>query len=45
MKLSEHGFTIRQQAPKVGEHTTQILAAAGYTPMEIAITQKQWALG
>lgn len=45
MKLSEHGFTIRQQAPKVGEHTTQILAAAGYTPMEIAQLKSNGALG
>jgi crotonobetainyl-CoA:carnitine CoA-transferase CaiB-like acyl-CoA transferase len=35
-KLSEHEFSVRQPAPKVGEHNAEILRAAGYTDVEIA---------
>lgn len=36
LKLSEHLFSIRQPAPKAGQHNAAILAAAGYTPAQIA---------
>ena len=36
LKFSEHEFSVRQAAPKVGEHNAQILRAAGYTDDEIA---------
>ena len=36
LKLSAYEFSVRQPAPKVGEHNAQILRAAGYTDDEIA---------
>ena len=36
LKLSAYEFSVRQPAPKVGEHNVQILRAAGYTDDEIA---------
>ena len=36
LKLSGYEFSVRQPAPKVGEHNAQILRAAGYTDDEIA---------
>ena len=36
LKLSGYEFSVRQPAPKVGEHNVQILRAAGYTDDEIA---------
>jgi alpha-methylacyl-CoA racemase len=35
LKISGFDFSIRQPAPKAGEHTMTILAAAGYTAVEI----------
>lgn len=45
LKLSEHEFTIRQPAPKAGEHNQAILAGAGYSPDEITRLQASGALG
>jgi crotonobetainyl-CoA:carnitine CoA-transferase CaiB-like acyl-CoA transferase len=45
LKLSEHEFTIRQPAPKAGEHNQAILSAAGYSPDEIIRLQASGALG
>ena len=36
LKLSGYEFTVRQPAPKVGEHNDGILRAAGYTDDEVA---------
>ena len=36
LKLSGYEFTVRQPAPKVGEHNVGILRAAGYTDDEVA---------
>ncbi len=36
LKLSGYEFTIRQPAPKVGEHNVEILRGAGYSDAEIA---------
>ena len=36
LKLSGYEFSVRQPAPKVGEHNAQILRASGYTDDEIA---------
>jgi len=36
LKLSGYEFSVRQPAPKVGEHNAEILRAAGYTDAEIA---------
>lgn len=36
MKLSEFDFTVDRPAPKVGEHSAQILAEAGFQPADIA---------
>lgn len=35
LKISGFDFSIRQPAPKAGEHTTAILAAAGFTAADI----------
>ena len=36
LKLSGYEFSVRQPAPKAGEHNAEILRAAGYTDAEIA---------
>lgn len=45
LKLSEHEFTIRQPAPKAGEHNEAILSAAGYSAGQIADLIASGALG
>ena len=36
LKFSGYEFSVRQPAPKVGEHNAEILRAAGYTDDEVA---------
>jgi alpha-methylacyl-CoA racemase len=45
LKMSEHEFSVRQPAPKAGEHNIEILAAAGYAPEEIERLTASGALG
>ena len=45
LKMSCFDFTVRQPAPKLGEHNVAILSAAGYSTEEIAALQKSGALG
>jgi crotonobetainyl-CoA:carnitine CoA-transferase CaiB-like acyl-CoA transferase len=45
LKLSDHEFTIRQAAPKVGEHSAEILRAAGYSDTQIDRLQATGVLG
>jgi crotonobetainyl-CoA:carnitine CoA-transferase CaiB-like acyl-CoA transferase len=45
LKMSEFAFAIRQPAPRAGEHSAAILAAAGYTPADIACLQASGVLG
>ena len=45
LKMSDYEFTVRQPAPKAGEHNAAILAAAGYTPAEIESLKASGALG
>jgi crotonobetainyl-CoA:carnitine CoA-transferase CaiB-like acyl-CoA transferase len=35
LKMSEYEFTAERVAPKAGEHTDEILQAAGYTAAQI----------
>jgi len=37
LKFSDYEFSVRQPAPKVGEHNAEILRAAGYTDDEVAV--------
>ncbi len=45
LKVSEHPFTIRQAAPKAGEHNEAILRAAGYSVEQIERLVASGALG
>jgi alpha-methylacyl-CoA racemase len=45
LKLSEHEFSIRQPAPKAGEHSDVILQAAGYSGQEVAALRTRGILG
>lgn len=45
LKLSAHEFTIRQPAPKAGEHSEAILRAAGYDATRIAALRAAGVLG
>ncbi len=45
LKMSDYKFSIRQPAPKVGEHNEAILSAAGYSVEQIAALQASGALG
>ena len=45
LKMSEFEFSVRQPAPKAGQHNTAILAAAGYSPAEIEQLTASGALG
>nr|MBL8411047.1 CoA transferase [Dechloromonas sp.] len=45
LKMSDFDFAVRQAAPRVGEHNTSILAAAGYTADEIGQLRASGALG
>jgi alpha-methylacyl-CoA racemase len=45
LKLSDHEFTIRQAAPKAGEHSAEILRAAGYSDAQIDRLQATGVLG
>ena len=45
LKLSDHEFTIRQAAPKAGEHSAEILRAAGYSDTQIDRLQATGVLG
>jgi crotonobetainyl-CoA:carnitine CoA-transferase CaiB-like acyl-CoA transferase len=45
LKMSELAFAVRQPAPRAGQHSVAILAAAGYTPAEIERLQASGALG
>ena len=40
VKLSATPARLRHPAPALGEHTDQILAAAGYTPDQIAALRR-----
>jgi crotonobetainyl-CoA:carnitine CoA-transferase CaiB-like acyl-CoA transferase len=41
IEIGEHNLTLRRQAPAIGEHTAEILAALGLAPAEIAaLTQR-----
>jgi crotonobetainyl-CoA:carnitine CoA-transferase CaiB-like acyl-CoA transferase len=45
LKLSDHEFTIRQAAPKAGEHSAEILRAAGYSDTQIDRLQATGVFG
>lgn len=45
LKLSEYEFTVRQTAPRPGQHNEAILRAAGYAAEDIARLQAGGALG
>ena len=45
LKLSDYEFTIRQTAPRAGQHNDAILRAAGYAAEDIARLQASGALG
>jgi alpha-methylacyl-CoA racemase len=45
LKLSDHEFTIRQAAPKAGEHSAEILRAAGYSDTQIDSLQATGVFG
>ena len=45
LKMSEFEFSIRQPAPRTGQHNAAILAAAGYSPDEIDQFTASGALG
>ena len=45
LKLSDHEFTIRQTAPKAGEHSAEILRAAGYSDTQIDRLQATGVFG
>jgi len=45
LKLSDHEFTIRQAAPKAGEHSAEILRAAGYPDTQIDRLQATGVFG
>lgn len=45
LKLSDYEFSIRQPAPKAGEHNQAILVAAGYSGDEIAALRAAGAFG
>jgi alpha-methylacyl-CoA racemase len=45
LKMSEFEFSVRQPAPKAGQHNIAILAAAGYSPAEIEQLTASGALG
>ena len=45
LKLSDHEFSIRQAAPKAGEHSAEILRAAGYSDTQIDRLQATGVLG
>jgi alpha-methylacyl-CoA racemase len=45
LKMSGFEFSIRQPAPKAGEHNAAILAAAGYSTAEIQRLESAGAFG
>jgi len=45
LKLSDHEFSIRQAAPKAGEHSAEILRAAGYSDTQIDRLQATGVFG
>jgi len=45
LKMSDFQFSVRQPAPKSGEHNTAILLAAGYSPEQIERLTASGALG
>ncbi|MDE2440606.1 MAG: CoA transferase [Betaproteobacteria bacterium] len=45
LKLSGFEFSVRQPAPRAGEHNEAILRAAGYSPDEMIRLQESGALG
>jgi len=45
VKLSETPGCIVRPAPRLGEHTDEVLAGAGYTPAEIAALRAEGAVG
>jgi crotonobetainyl-CoA:carnitine CoA-transferase CaiB-like acyl-CoA transferase len=45
LKLSDHEFTIRQAAPQAGEHSAEILRAAGYSDTQIDRLQATGVFG
>ena len=45
LQLSDHQFTIRQAAPRAGQHNAEILRAAGYTDAQIDYLKAAGALG
>ncbi|WP_265946028.1 CaiB/BaiF CoA transferase family protein [Dechloromonas sp. A34] len=45
LKMSDYCFSVRQAAPKAGEHNMTILQAAGYSEQQIAELQRSGALG
>jgi crotonobetainyl-CoA:carnitine CoA-transferase CaiB-like acyl-CoA transferase len=45
LKLSDHEFTIHQAAPQAGEHSAEILRAAGYSDAQIDCLQATGVLG
>ena len=44
VKLSETAGTIRRVPPRLGEHTDEILRAAGYSPAEIEAMREEGAV-
>ncbi len=45
LKISEHDFSIRQPAPKAGQHNNEILRGAGYSDEDIAALGERGVLG
>jgi alpha-methylacyl-CoA racemase len=45
LKMSDLEFSVRQPAPRAGQHNTTILAAAGYSPVEIEQLAASGTLG
>jgi crotonobetainyl-CoA:carnitine CoA-transferase CaiB-like acyl-CoA transferase len=41
VEIGDHDFALRRQAPKIGEHTSEILAELGLTPAEIGALTKR----
>jgi crotonobetainyl-CoA:carnitine CoA-transferase CaiB-like acyl-CoA transferase len=41
VEIGDHDFALRRQAPKIGEHTGEILAELGLTPAEIGALTKR----
>jgi crotonobetainyl-CoA:carnitine CoA-transferase CaiB-like acyl-CoA transferase len=41
VEIGSHDFTLRRQAPAIGEHTAEILAELGLAPAEISALNRR----